>query len=298
MKAFCSQIAQCPLSVVKVNLDMRTIAEHQAAVLSHAEVLPTETIAVDVEALSRTLAADQLAINAIPPFDNSAMDGFIIHRADLDSGGNAQLRVDGEAAAGDTAQIQPLGAAVCIMTGAPEDSTDSVLVIVHVDYTDIYSATQPLPRQVRIDGFDSRKLQIRRKGESLQVGQQCAHAGQDIDVGMLSTLISAGIGQVEVYALPRVAVVSTGNELRQTGESLDEGKIPDSNSPMIAGLVRACGIDQVTIAHCDDSAEHLPDLFANLSADHDVIITTGGVAVGVYDVVRDVLVTHASQSWF
>src|SRR5699024_2920121 len=102
--------------------------------------------------------------------------------------------------------------------------------------------------------------------------------------------------QVEVYALPRVAVVSTGNELRQTGESLDEGKIPDSNSPMIAGLVRACGIDQVTIAHCDDSAEHLPDLFANLSADHDVIITT--VAVGVYDVVRDVLVTHASQSWF
>ena len=277
---------------------MRTIAEHQAAVLSHAEVLPTETIAVDVEALSRTLAADQLAINAIPPFDNSAMDGFIIHRADLDSGGNAQLRVDGEVAAGDTAQIPPLGAAVRIMTGAPVDTTDADLVIVPVEYTDIEPGPQPLPRQVRIDGFDSRKLHIRRKGESLQVGQQCAHAGQDIDVGMLSTLISAGIGQVEVYALPRVAVVSTGNELRQTGESLDEGKIPDSNSPMIAGLVRACGIDQVTIAHCDDSPEHLRKLFTDLSANYDVIITTGGVAVGVYDVVRDVLVTHASQSWF
>src|SRR5699024_10968252 len=127
-------------------------------------------------------------------------------------------------------------------------------------------------------------LPICRKGESLQVGQQCARAGQDIDVGVLSTLISAGIGEVEVYALPRVAVVSTGNELRQTGESLDEGKIPDSNSPMIAGLVRACGINQVTIAHCDDSPDHLRKLFTNLSADHDVIITTGGVAVGVYDV--------------
>jgi len=86
--------------------------------------------------------------------------------------------------------------------------------------------------------------------------------------------------------------------LRQTGESLDEGKIPDSNSPMIAGLVRACGIDQVTIAHCDDSPEHLRKLFTDLSANHDVIITTGGVAVGVYDVVRDVLNTHSSPSWF
>src|SRR5699024_11979103 len=88
-------------------------------------------------------------------------------------------------------------------TGAPVDTTDADLVIVPVEYTDIEPGPQPLPRQVRIDGFDSRKLHIRRKGESLQVGQQCAHAGQDIDVGMLSTLISAGIGQVEVYALDR-----------------------------------------------------------------------------------------------
>src|SRR5699024_12241512 len=72
MRAFCSQIARCPPLAVKVNSDMRTIAEHQAAVLSHAEVLPTETIAVDLDVRSPSLAADQGALHAIPPFDTSA----------------------------------------------------------------------------------------------------------------------------------------------------------------------------------------------------------------------------------
>src|SRR5699024_11811210 len=85
------------------------------------------------------------------------------------------------------------------------------------------------------------------------VGSRCADAGQQVDIGLLSTLISAGIAEVEVYKAPRVAVISTGKELRPTGAALAPGKIPDSNSPMIAALVRAWGPSQTTIVHSDDS---------------------------------------------
>lgn len=279
-------------------LDVRTMEQHRAAILSLAPVPKTETIPVDVNALSRILAADQQVINAIPPFDNSAMDGFLLHRADLDSTGSATLDVVGDVAAGDAPLTPPAGAAVRIMTGAPVDTSTADLVIVPVEYTNIPAGPQPLPAEVHVENFDAAKLHIRRKGESLKAGTLCAHTGQGIDIGLLSTLISAGIAEVEVYAAPRVAVISTGKELRPTGEALAPGKIPDSNSPMVAGLVRTWGPAHTTIAQCDDDPEKLRALFEQLAANHDVIITTGGVAVGVYDVVREVLLTYTNDSWF
>ena len=287
-----------PSPEVRSEQHHRTMEQHRAAILSHVLPLETEVIPVDVDSLSRTLATDHTVINAIPPFDNSAMDGFLMHRADLNPSGTVTLDVMGDVAAGDAPRIPSLGSAVRIMTGAPVDTSTADLVIVPVEYTNIAPGPQALPEKVQVNNFDAAKLHIRRKGESLQVGSRCANAGQQVDIGLLSTLISAGIAEVEAYKAPRVAVISTGKELRPTGAALAPGKIPDSNSPMIAALVRAWGPSQTTIVHSDDSPEQLRELFEHVGADHDLIITTGGVAVGVYDVVREVLVNHTAQAWF
>ena len=276
----------------------RTIEEHRAAILALASELHTESIPVDAQALDRVLAADQVAVYAIPPFDNSAMDGFLVRREDLDAEGNALLTVAGDVAAGNAPQVPPAGAAIRIMTGAPVDTSQADLLIVPVENTSIEPGPQPLPDEIEVRDFNSSRVHIRRKGESLQAGSQCAHAGQVSDVGTLATLMSAGVEAGEVYARPRVAVISTGNELQSPGSSLAVAKIPDSNSPMLAALVATCGQVDVSIARSADTPDELGKLFDALAANHDLIITTGGVAVGVYDVVREVLSKHAVQAWF
>ena len=175
----------------------------------------------------------------------------------LTSTPRAAPRLDGvgDVAAGDTPLTPPAGAAVRIATGAPVDTSTADLVIVPVDT--ISPPTAAAAAEVHVENFDAAKLHIRRKGESLKAGTLCAHTGQGIDIGLLSTLISAGIAEVEVYAAPRVAVISTGKELRPTGETLAPGKIPDSNSPMVAGLVHTWGPAHTTIAQCDDDPEKL-----------------------------------------
>src|SRR5699024_4658785 len=140
---------------------------------------------------------------------------------------------------------------VRIMTGAPVDTSTADLVIVPVEYTNIPAGPQPLPAEVHVENFDAAKLHIRRKGEYLKAGKLCAHTGQGIDIGLLSTLISAFISEAEVYAAPRVAVISTGKELRPTGEAIAPGKIPDSNSPLISGLARTGGPAHTTNAQFD-----------------------------------------------
>ena len=276
----------------------RTIEHHRDAILASALEPTTETISVNVDAVNRVLSADQVAANAIPPFNNSAMDGFLVNRADLDSTGSGELTVTGDVAAGDAPLHPARGCATRIMTGAPVSDPVDGLLIVPVEYTNIAPGPQPLPDKVAVQGFDVGRLHIRFQGESLKSGQIFAQSGQVIDVGLLSTLISAGIEEVEVFVRPRVAVISTGNELAPVGQALSIGKIPDSNSPMVAALVRTCGQVDVTIAHSVDSPEGLRTLFDELAADHDVIVTTGGVAVGAFDVVREVLVNLAVHSWF
>lgn len=276
----------------------RTIEQHRDAILASALEPTTETISVNADAVNRVLATNQVAVNAIPPFNNSAMDGFLVNRADLDSTGSAELIVTGDVAAGDAPLHPARGCATRIMTGAPVSDPVDGLLIVPVEYTNIAPGPQQLPDKVSVQGFDVDRLHIRFQGESLKSGQIFAQAGQVVDIGLLSTLISAGIEEVEVFARPRVAVISTGNELAPIGQALSVGKIPDSNSPMLASLVRTSGQFDVTIAHSVDSPAGLRTLFDALSADHDVIVTTGGVAVGAFDVVREVLVNHAAHAWF
>lgn len=276
----------------------RTIEHHRDAILASALEPTSETISVNVDAVNRVLSADQVAVNAIPPFNNSAMDGFLVNRADLDSTGSGELTVTGDAAAGDAPLHPARGCATRIMTGAPVSDPVDGFLIVPVEYTNIAPGPQPLPDKVAVQGFDLDCLHIRFQGESLKSGQKFAQSGQVIDIGLLSTLISAGLEEVEVFARPRVAVISTGNELAPVGQALSVGKIPDSNSPMVAALVRTCGQVDVTIAHSVDSPKDLRKLFNDLAADHDLIVTTGGVAVGAFDVVREVLVHHAVHSWF
>lgn len=278
--------------------EQRTIEQHQHAIVASALSPAVETIPVDIDAVNRVLAAGQVAINAIPPFNNSAVDGFLAHRADLDSSGSATLSVTGDVAAGDTPLTPARGSAIRIMTGAPVSDSVDGLVIVPVEYTNIAPGPQPLPREVEVRNFDVNRLHIRFQGESLTAGGHFAQAGQVIDIGLLSTLISAGIQQVEVFAKPRVAVISTGSELQPTGQPLSPGQIPDSNSPMVAALIRTCGPVAVTLARSADTPADLRALFNDLAGEHDVIITTGGIAVGAFDVVREVLVNHADYSWF
>ena len=178
-------------------------------------------------------------------------------------------------------------------------------MVVPVELTDIAPGPQPLPDTVGIVSHPGR-TNIRRRGANLTVGDTAVPAGTVIDAGTLAALISAGVPTVSVHRTPRVAVISSGEELAShapgSTAQLSPGKLPDSNGPMVEALVRAClpqsDAPQVTLAHSRDEVTALRDLLDTLAPHHDLIITTGGVSAGAFDVVHATLGEASPDSWF
>ncbi|QPK79990.1 molybdopterin molybdotransferase MoeA [Corynebacterium lizhenjunii] len=287
-------------------------AYYQRVMQLCSQAAPTATahIPVDVFACGRVLAADVRATWPVPPHANSAMDGFLVHRADLPAAGAGprSLAVCGDVPAGSAPQLPAPGQAVRIMTGAPipefpaqlADTPD--LLVVPVEDTDVPAGPGPLPSEVTIKRAP-RRSNIRARGENLQPGDVLATSGSVVDPGTVAALLSAGVSTIAVRPNLRVAIISSGAELlplhpgTPTPQTLPAGKIPDSNGPMLAALVRAAGYSQLSTHHSIDDPRALRGLFDKLSADHDVILTTGGISAGAFDVVRHVLST-SEQSWF
>lgn len=262
---------------------MRTVDEHLAAVLALAR--PLEPVEVDLtDAFGLVLSDDVVARYPVPPFDNSAMDGFAVRTLDLASAPR-RLRVTEDIPAGD---IEPhsigQGEAARIMTGAPLPmGADAV---VPVEQTDIPIGPGPLPLSVEVRAAASAGQHIRRIGEDVRVGDTVLRSGSVATPAAVAAAASAGFGRLRVIRRPRVLVIATGAELERPGEAIVHGQIPDSNSALLVGLLRQFGADTRARTTSDDPAEFRAAL--DDAADSDLVLTTGGVSVGAYEVVRQV----------
>lgn len=266
---------------------MKPIEEHLRDVVSYCQ--PRKTIPLPIaDAVGMVLAEDAVAQLAVPPFSNSAMDGYLVNKSDLVGEGPWTLPVSGDTPAGSTPQPVPAGTAQRIMTGAPVID-DAEVTVIPVEDTNIAPGPVPLPEEITVESYNSRRDHIRRRGTNIQPGEITATARTIIDAGTTAALISTGISKVEVFAPPRIAVISTGDELVSPDADLQTGQLPDSNTPMIAQLCaeHIPHSPNPTIAHCADDAEAFAELLDRLSGGHDLIITTGGVSVGAFDVTRD-----------
>ena len=258
-----------------ISLDEARRIEQRAAPLQ-----PQETIPVS-QALGRTLAEDAVSRDTIPPFDNSAMDGFAVRVADLDAL-PATLSVVEEIPAG-TTPSRPINPGTCaqIMTGAPvPDGADA---IVPIEWTDGVEK-----ETVRIHRAPERGQYIRPAGQDVQRGDIMVEAGRVITppaVGMLATL---GISAVPVRVAPTVAVIATGDELVAIDAELGPGQIRNSNGPALAAQVQTAGGTPLGPFVARDDEADIRRVIEN-AREADVLVFSGGVSVGEHDYVKHVL---------
>jgi molybdopterin molybdotransferase len=263
---------------------MRTVEEHRAALLGLVSALPPATVRLS-ESLGRVLAADVGAAVDLPGFDNSAMDGYAVRSADVAGatpGSPVVLDVDGDIAAGDIRpHVLRAGATMRIMTGAPmPEGADAIVPVEDSDGGVSRVALTLAPEVGR---------HLRRRGEDVRAGDVVLRAGARVTPGRLALIAAANVAKVLVRALPRVHVLSTGDELVPVGSPLAHGQIVDSNGSMLAALVRAAGAELVGVGHVADDAEAWRSLLEQLPGERDLVLTTGGVSMGAYDTVKEVL---------
>ena len=266
---------------------MRTLEEHRAAIL--AAVTPAAPVRRPLaDCLGLVLAEEVSSLVDLPGFDNSAMDGYAVRAVDVAAtdpvvpGSAVRLPVVGEVAAGDVATraVGP-GEAVRIMTGAmlPEGAD----TIVKVEDTD--GGTEVV--EIRAGGLVG--LSVRSAGEDVKQGQVVLTAGLEIDARRIALLAATGHADALVRPRPRVAIVSTGAELVEPGKALRPGQIHESNSYMLEAAVVACGGLALRQATVDDDPEAVLAAVGALAGKVDAIITSGGVSMGAYDVVKESL---------
>ncbi len=238
----------------------------------------------DADAHGALLAQDVEARVHVPPFDNSAMDGFAVRSRDLTPGCRLDVVGDIPAGAMSAPPVGP-GQAARIMTGAP--MPQGADCVVPVEHTDQPMGAADLPGVVVVNTPVATGQHVRRQGENTRTGEVVLPAGMRWSPAAASAAASLGHGEVRLWPRPRVAVLSTGTELVPPGQPLGFGQIPDSNSILLAGLVRQFGAD-LHSAGCvpDDNDAFRTALDDALEA--DLIVTTGGVSVGAFEVVRQV----------
>ncbi|MCA9973213.1 MAG: molybdopterin molybdotransferase MoeA [Anaerolineales bacterium] len=270
-----------------------TVAEALDMVLAGVAVLPPELVALE-DALGRRLARAVHAADSLPPFDNSSMDGYALRATDLNGATRdspVTLRVLADVAAGTAPEVTvTAGTAVRIMTGAPvPPGADAVVPVEDTDEA-WRDGERPLPSQIRIMRQVEPGAYIRRVGEDIEAGAAVMAAGHPIrpqEIGMLAAL---GIHQVLVVRRPHIAILATGDELIEVDEPLQPGKIRNSNGYAQAAQVAALGAVPVSLGIARDTeADVRHKLQQGLDAGVDLFISSAGVSVGAYDVVKNVL---------
>lgn len=257
---------------------MLSLDEAQARLLAVIEPLSTERVALD-QALGRHAAADIRAVRTQPPFAASAMDGYAIRFADLPG----PWRLIGEASAGQRfAGTMDAGTAVRIFTGAPvPEGADTVVVQEDVD-------RDGDAVQLRGDGPPTRGAHIRRAGIDFAEGDLLASIGTRFTAAQLGLVAAGGHGDVAVHCRPRVALLSTGNELVAAGTAPGRDQIVNSNGPMLGALFAAAGAELVDLGIVADDASAIAAALAEARS-ADLLVTVGGASVGDHDLVLPVL---------
>ena len=254
-----------------------------------AEVLATLTPlpAVDTPLFAAhglVLAQDVTAALPVPPWTNSAMDGYAVRARDTESAAPQApviLPVAGDVPAGTAPAPLVPGTAQRIMTGAmlPENAD----AVVKVEDTDQAPGPHPPPAEVGIRVAARPGLNVRQAGEDVGIGDSVLTAGTFMTATAVASLASVGLSAVRAFPRPRVAVVSTGAELVEPGQELPAGAIPDSNSLLLAGLVAEHGARLASVSRSGDAAESLATALIEAARGADLIVTSGGVSAGAFD---------------
>ncbi|MEM9604387.1 MAG: gephyrin-like molybdotransferase Glp [Pseudomonadota bacterium] len=262
------------------------IAEHIRPIDGH------EQLALG-DALGRVLAEDALAPLSVPQHRNSAMDGYAFRHADAATRGATTLTLVGQSLAGHPhGQCVEPGGAVRIMTGAVvPDGLDTVVVQEVVDRLD--------GDRIRFDGQQTAAGDfVRGIGDDIQQGHCTVSEGTRLRAAELGVLASLGVSRVPVLRRPRVAVMSTGDELRSAGEPLDPGQIYDSNRTTLTALLRTHHAEPVDIGQVPDTPDDIHRALDEAARTSDVILSSGGVSVGVADHMRDVLAREGTLAFW
>ncbi|MGH9095712.1 MAG: molybdopterin molybdotransferase MoeA [Acidimicrobiales bacterium] len=271
---------------------MISLEEARARVLSACP--PARPVTVDLDdALGLVLAEPVDSPEAVPPFANSAMDGYAVRAADV-AGASAdtpaRLRVVGELAAGSAPERGVgVGEALRIMTGAPFPDGADTIAIVETTTTD--------GDDVLIDAPARAGAHIRAAGEDLGAGQEVFVAGTVLGPGHLGVLASTGRGKVTVSPAPVVGVLSTGDELVEGDVALRPGQIRDSNRRTLLALARRDGYRAVDLGIARDDEAELRQKLTAAAERCDAVLTSGGVSMGAYDYVKKVLDEIGDMTW-
>lgn len=270
-----------------------TVAQALTAVLDGVSILPPETVPL-LEALGRVLAASVSARDSLPPFANSSMDGYALRAADIAQAAPDRpitLQVVADIAAGFVSDVVVgPGTAARIMTGAPMPAGADAVVPVEDTNESWRGKERPLPPAIQIFRSVQPGDYVRHVGEDMRAGQTVLESGHVLRPQEIGVLASLGVSQVAVVKRPSVAILSTGDELLAVDQPLTPGKIRNSNGYAQAAQVAALGAVPLMLGIAGDTETAVRSrLQAGLEVGVDLFVSSAGVSVGAYDVVKAVL---------
>ena len=256
---------------------------------------PAEPVEVSfTEAFGLVLAADVIATETVPPFDNTAVDGYAVRAADVVDASTTPVRLEvvGEIAAGAGPGERILGAgeAIRIMTGAPiPPGADAVVMVEDTERI----GDDAVLVSASVDPGSS----VRPAGDDVVPGDVLFTAGALVTPAVLGVLATVNARVVSVHPKVSVAVLSTGDELVDDGRPLAPGEIRESNRRMLAAALSAAGCAVTDLGIVRDDEDELERVLRDAAASHDAVVTSGGVSMGDYDVVKAVLGRIAEMRW-
>jgi len=274
-------------------MTLLSVEEARTRILSHFRPIGTETLPL-AKCARRVLATNIAAQNNLPSFDNSSMDGFAVIAADLidaDSASPRTLSVVADIPAGTSPDVTLVpGQAARIMTGAPMPAgADAVIPVEETDFQERSPGT-PAPETVTVYKTLKAGDYVRARGTDVQNGQPVLQAGHKLrpqDMGLLAML---GVANVPVYCRPRVALLSSGDELVPVEAPLRPGKIRDSNTYTLSALLEGAEVEVINLGIAADRRESVEGLLQQAASQHvDLILSSAGVSVGAFDFIKDVV---------
>jgi molybdenum cofactor synthesis domain-containing protein len=260
---------------------MLPLRQAQIRVLGTLPTLPVESVALG-SALGLALAKPATAPHPVPPFTNSAMDGYAVRAADVATVPvRLQVREDVRAGAVATRSVDS-GTAIKIMTGAPiPDGADAVVRV---------EDTEQVGDQVTVHARVAAGTALRPAGGDVTAGSTLVEAGLRLNSAHIGVLANNGFARLQVHRQPVVAVASTGDELVPVdGGELRPGQIRDSNRPMLVALLTELGVKVLDLGCIPDDEARLLETFEKAADQADAAVTSGGVSMGEYDLVKTVL---------
>jgi len=272
---------------------MLSVTEARERILSHFQTTAEEKIPL-IECANRVLAMDVTAAHDLPLFDNSSMDGFAIRAVDSSStaaASNVTLSVVADIPAGSVSTVTlAQGQAARIMTGAQlPEGADAVIPVEDTDFND-RSANTAAPQTVSFTRVVKAGENVRPRGMDLHADEVVLQKGRRLKPQDLGLLAMLGVGHVQVYKKPRVALLSSGDELLEVDAPLTAGKIHDSNSYALAALIENTGADILRLGVAQDNRESVEGLLQQaVNENVDLIVSSAGVSVGAFDFVKEVI---------